>query len=709
MNINRIFDYLTLFSKKKYVCLANNMMKSSKVTDFINDFISDPSPLSVDLDRVKLLIELAKSSYDLDEHVLAIDDTVYDVLLSKYKKFRNEPFASSTMNGLSTNEYKYPSLAGTLDKAHYIYESEVTDDRLSVEEWISKHSRYFKNGLTIMISYKIDGTSIASDIVSDGERPYILSSLSRGKLDYGEGGDVSQITNGLTFIDVEDSRFHELGIQYEFAMSTSSKEKFEKLMNRTFANHRSATTALMRRMLFADKDQLKKYRKLFSLVPVGFELPNSEHWLTDFMYIIEHMGYGDVDLEYRYDIFYTMHDFMLFFEDYSNFVSNLRDELDYAIDGLVITICDKEIQEEIGRSGNINKYQLAYKFPEKRKKTKVMGLQVTTGNFGYKELMVDVIPVTLNGTKQGKGQVHSLNKFSNFDLSIGDECYLKLSGDVIPYLEIDDTCKKGNGYKLELPTTCDCCEEKLVIQKDKLRCVNQACDYNQIGKLVTFVKEMNSKGIGPETIKQAYYTLGIRTIPELLDLTYSDFMLLDGFQDESSANAAKTLEDLKNKPRKLAVVISGLGIDDLRTSTAEKILDVISYSELLYLIDNGDVFELEQRLRTCKGVDKKAEGYARELISIGSKYIEKVVSYMNIKTEKTVDYDKAVLISGFRGDDFFEMVANSAGYNVRTSGTKYDILVIADNSGRSSSKAKLAEQLGRPILTKDEFFKQNGY
>lgn len=709
MNIDKIFGYIDVFSKRGYIGLGNNMMKSKRVIKFIQDFLSDPSPSTIDLDRIKLIIMMSKSVYDLDEHILAIPDELYDTMLSKYKKFRDEPFAISTMVGLSTTEYKYPSLAGTLDKAHHIYNTDVTDDRISVEEWVTKHARHFKNGASILVSFKIDGASIASDIMTD-RQPYIAGSMSRGKLDYGEGGDVSIITNGLVFTKVENARYFNMGIQYEFAISDEGKRKFEKLMNRTFANHRSAAVGLMRRMLFADKHHLKEYRKMFSLVPVGFEIPGSDDWLSDFTYVVENMGYGDVSLQYQYNTFDSPTEFLIWFDEYANQAISERESLDYAIDGLVITFCDADVQKEIGRSGNINKYQLAYKFPEKRKRTRVLGMQITTGNFGYKELMVDVNTVVLNGTNQSKGQVHSIKKFDNLNLHIGDECFLKLSGDVIPFLEVDETCARGNGPRLKLPTHCDSCGAELIIQKDKFRCINSNCDLNRIGKLVTFVNELNAKGIGFETIKQLYNDLHVSTIPELLELEFKDFIMLDGFADESAANAAQTIEDIKSKPRTHAVVLSSLGIDELRTSTAEKILDQIPFSELMLLIDLEDADELERRLKQCKGVDKKAEGYARELISLGSDYINTVFSYMTIKAPKDkVSYDKTILVSGFRNDEYFEIAANLAGYDVKYSGSKSDLVVIANDSYRSKPKAMNAIAHGIPVMTRDEFLTMHDF
>ena len=141
------------------------------------------------------------------------------------------------------------------------------------------------------------------------------------------------------------------------------------------------------------------------------------------------------------------------FKSLANEQIDKRDSLNHSIDGLVLTIVNKDIQKLLGRTNSINKYQIAYKFPEQGSKTIVRDMLITTGNFGYKEILLIVDPVILNGTTQSKAQVHSLNKFNKMKLRIGDEIILKLSGDVIPYGYKDSTCEPGDGKKLKLPSS----------------------------------------------------------------------------------------------------------------------------------------------------------------------------------------------------------------------------------------------------------------
>ena len=189
---------------------------------------------------------------------------------------------------------------------------------------------------------------------------------------------------------------------------------------------------------------------------------------------------------------------------------------------------------------------------------------------------------------------------------IGDEIILKLSGDVIPYGYKDASCREGNGKKIKLPKYCECGAE-LKEENNKLRCVNSLCPHRISGALTTFFTELNAKGIGESICRQLYDELNITTPVELLKLTKEDFKSLTGFKDAAAKAAMNTIQDILTKPRTVPSILSALGIDCLRSSTATKILDVISIDELITLIDSGNKEKLIKIIRTAEGIDKNAD------------------------------------------------------------------------------------------------------
>lgn len=705
---SKLLDSLEYYSANRHYCLLAVCLRDSdvmsQVISFTNDSIDDIHPTPEEINAIGKIISYTKTIYDIGRYRLAMTDLEWDRMITEFKKYAPEPYASSSI-GLADKAYKYDKLAGTLDKTHYVYTSERSDNRPSVEEWVDKLEPYFRNGLTMMINYKQDGLCLIGDLEQRNDRYNIVGSMSRGNLDYGEGGDISIVTDGIVF---KNTKFNNigLGVQYEFTMTNDQRKMFEQFLNKVepFANNRNASAGLLRRMLFSTKDDIKKLRKFYSLVPVGFDVNRyvNDSYVDTYEEVLRNFTHGGIDMRYWTKEFYDKNEFLKWFREKAYYVNELRDSLQYAIDGLVITVCNLDVQEELGRNGHINKYQIAYKFPESRVKTKIIDYVVTTGNFGYKELTVITEPVYLNGTKQNKGGTHSINKFKKFDLHIGDECYLKLAGDVIPHLEVDDNCVRGNGKKIKLPKICDACSSVLEVAKDRLRCVNPSCELNIIGKLITFVKVMNGKGIAEETIAKLYHDLGISTIQEFLSLQYEDFLQLDGFKESSSQACVNCLDRIKHGKKKPAVILSSLGIDNLRTSTAEKIFDRIPYGDLICLIRDGDFEKLSNELASCNGIDSNANSFAEDLIALGADYIDDIFGMLCIDWNPNDCYDGVIVITGFR-DEYFENIANMNHYKVKTSGKKYDLLVIKDTSYMTKPKAVYAHANNIPIITREEF------
>lgn len=700
-------------SEGKYIYILV-ALKDKAVTKYIQKFLDMKKRDITEqmLDNIESIIVHSKTIYENDRYVDPFDDEFYDNMLSKFKKFRNEPFGNNVV-GVANANYKYDELSGTLDKTHYIYSKDKVDDRDSLEDYISSIPVSDNDEISVLVNHKKDGTSVTIDYkYKDGY--YVAdSAISRGKKDYGEGTDVTSVipTCKFTSKHIKDLLGYcpeYIGVQNEFMISNENKIILEDYLKRRFSNNRSAAAGLLRRIIFSSKDEQKILKKCMSLVPVGFSIldkykkksVDSIPWNALYEAICKTFLYGDINMEYEI-IHGTKKELLEKFKSISDKMIKKRRKLNNAIDGLVITILDKDIQKKLGRKNNINKWQVAYKFPEEGKKTVIRDFIITTGNFGYKEILLLVDPVILNGTNQGKAQIHSLNKFKKMDLHIGDEIILKLSGDVIPFAYKDSSCRKGTGKKIKLPKQCEC-GAPLEEEKNKLRCTNKRCPYRIIGSLTTFFTELNAKGIGEKTCSQLYNELGISKPSEILKLTKEDFKSLKGFKDASAALCMDTINDIITKPRTIPAVLSALGIDSFRSSTANKLLETIDIEELIKAIEIGDKDSLISIIRKSEGIDTNAAIIAEGLVDKLDE-LKELLKLIKIKKTDNTKYDKTIVVSGLRNDDELTELANANGYAVKDSGKKFDLLVIKDSSMMDKSKARYAVSKNIPILTRTEF------
>lgn len=713
-----IIDKMNFYEDKGWRIYILINLRSPEILKTIDKFIDmKKSDITDDiLDIIENIIIHAKTIYEIESYNDPYDDNLYDKMLSKFKKFRPEPFANNTV-GLANATYKYDKLSGTLNKTHFIYNNEkpIRDTRDSLEDFFKDLPVDDWEEISVLVNQKKDGNSVTANYILNDEKYIAESGISRGKKDYGEGTDVSILFKKLSFepMDIIKDAFgfipKAIGVQYELLVSNRQKEAFESFSGKKFINNRAAAAGLLRRILFANKKDLNTLRKFISLVPVGFDIldedikrPIKSTWDELYEAICIQFIYGDVDMEYM--IYHgTKEELLKQINEFSNKQLKKRKKLNHAIDGLVITILDPELQAVLGRKNNINKWQVAYKFPEEGYKTIVRGSTITTGNFGYKELLLLVDPVILNGTKQYKAQVHSLDRFKKLNLRIGDEIILKLSGDVIPYGYKDETCKPGNGKKIKFPKYCEC-GAKLVEEKNKMRCPNKKCPYRIVGSLVTFFNELNAKGIGDKTCAQLYNELGVSKPSEVLKLDKNDFRSLNGFKDASANLAMETITDIIKRPRTIASILSALGIDSFRTSTANKLLETIDINELIYLLEKGDKENLIRIVRQADGIDTNAQIIVEGLIA-NLDELKELLRLMTIKKNKSTNTDKILVVSGFRPKDDFIDKANQKGYEIKDSGKKMDLLVIKDDSYLDKTKGRYAQANNIPIMTLSQFNK----
>ena len=117
-----IIDKMNFYEDKGWRIYILINLRSPEILKAIDKFIDmKKSDITDDiLDIIENIIIHAKTIYEIESYNDPYDDNLYDKMLSKFKKFRPEPFANNTV-GLANATYKYDKLSGTLNKTHFIY------------------------------------------------------------------------------------------------------------------------------------------------------------------------------------------------------------------------------------------------------------------------------------------------------------------------------------------------------------------------------------------------------------------------------------------------------------------------------------------------------------------------------------------------------------------------------------------------------------
>ncbi len=130
-----------------------------------------------------------------------------------------------------------------------------------------------------------------------------------------------------------------------------------------------------------------------------------------------------------------------------NEIENVRSQLDYDIDGLVIKLDDLNLQSRLGNTSNSPRWAIAYKFSSVKAITKIKDIIVQVGRTGALTPVAKVEPVTVGGVVVSNATLHNEEEITRKDIRIGDTVLIQRAGDVIPQVVSVDIKKRKNNSK----------------------------------------------------------------------------------------------------------------------------------------------------------------------------------------------------------------------------------------------------------------------
>ncbi len=242
---------------------------------------------------------------------------------------------------------------------------------------------------------------------------------------------------------------------------------------------------------------------------------------------------------------------------------DLRDRLDYEIDGVVIKINDLELASDLGIVGKDPRGAIALKFPAREEITKMNAIGVNVGRTGVLTPYAILEPVEIGGVIVKQATLHNFDYVSEKDIRVGDRVLVKRAGDVIPYV-IGPILQSRTG-KEEVylpPENCPVCgqpAEKLPGEVSVF-CVNAACPAQLVRNIEYFVSRgaMDIVGMGIKIVEQLVADQLLKDVADLYGLKLEDLLPLEGFAQKKAENLILAIENSKHQS--LARLITALGI-----------------------------------------------------------------------------------------------------------------------------------------------------
>ncbi|MFA5962311.1 MAG: NAD-dependent DNA ligase LigA [Parcubacteria group bacterium] len=448
-------------------------------------------------------------------------------------------------------------------------------------------------------------------------------------------------------------------------------------------------------------------------------------------------------------------------ENYYEEWTRKKDKEDYGIDGVVIKINSRSLQEKLGYTGKSPRWGIAYKFPAEKVTTVVEDILVQVGRTGALTPVAHLRPVLVAGSMVSRATLHNEDEIRRLDVRIGDTVVVQKAGDVIP--EITETLvglRTGKEKIFSMPKTCPICggptgkfpisnfqfpnksqisKSKKTNQKEErmgvaMYCLNPKCFAVEIEKIIHFVskKGFNIDGLGEKIVEQLVNEGVIANAAEIFELKKGDLEPLERFAEKSADNLIVAIE--KSKKITLQKFLYALGIRHAGEETAVLIAEAIKTE---FLISNfeflnnsqlsnfkfqnlADIINyfpliLKEDWVKIKGIgEKSAESLVQWFADAENmKMLEKmrdcgveiIVETRHASSEQKLQ-GKTFVLTGeagnFTRDELKDMIRKAGGSVSSSVSKKTDFVLAGSSPGSKYAKAK---ELGVKIIDEKEFSK----
>ena len=397
---------------------------------------------------------------------------------------------------------------------------------------------------------------------------------------------------------------------------------------------------------------------------------------------------------------------------YCNEFEEMRDDLPYEIDGMVIKVNDVVLQDKLGMTSHHPRWAIACKFKARQATTKLIGIEFQVGRTGAVTPVAKLEPVGIGGVTVSSISIHNEEYIREKDLRIGDQVLIERAGDVIPQIVKSlPEVRNGKEKKIIFPDQCPVCKSKLFKEEGEAvwRCVNIECRAQVVERIIHFTSKdaMDIRGFGDANVRK-FYELGLlHDVPGIYELDYKKISELEGFGERSITNLQTAISNSKNQP--LHRLLYALGIRFVGETTAKTLARSVNH-----LLDFQN-YSLED-LQNLEDIGPKVGGsiyhFFRNKDNIKMlQQLEKLgLKLKNEKKEHATGGNLAgqsFLFTGtlptLKRSDAEAMVEENGGSILGGVSSKLNYLVVGEDAGSKLEKAKKINSV--KIISEAEFLK----
>ena len=649
-------------------------------------------------EELRPLLQYYTKKYFDDEQV--VSDYEYDMLMRELKQIEKDypelitkdsptqKVGASIKKGFEKVTHEVP--LQSLQDVFSFGEVEEFDERMR------KAAEEYNRPLDYVVETKIDGLSSALEY-RDGK---FFKGATRGDGIVGE--DVTQNLATIKTIPKELKEPISITVRGEVFIG---KEDFDKMNEDRlleeqdqFANARNAAAGSLRQL-----DSKITASRPLNIYIFNVQKCEDMHFTTHYesLLYLEKLGFNVNPVKILCN---NMEEVRQAIEK----IGNMRDQLDFGIDGAVVKVNDLQLREKVGTTYKTPRWAVAYKYPPEKKETLLKDITCQVGRTGAITPMAILEPVYVAGSKISKTTLHNEDYIKQLDLRIGDRVIIQKAGDVIPeVVGVNKSKRDGTEKIFEMPIVCPVCGAEAVREEGEavLRCIGIECPAKLYRSIIHFASKdaMDIDGLGEAIIQELIDRKLLNNIADIYALTFEDVASLKKNGKKFAQNMMNAIEESKH--RDLYRLINSLGIRHVGVKLAKtltryfKTMDKLmeaSFEELRMIDDVGEItaqaiYEFFRQDQTIDLIDKlKTAG----------------VNMETIKEENTDNRfeGKTFVLTGslehYSREQASEMIEKFGGKTSSSVSKKTDYVLAGEDAG---SKLRKAQELGITIISEEEF------
>ncbi|MER5935365.1 NAD-dependent DNA ligase LigA [Streptomyces sp. NPDC002054] len=400
-------------------------------------------------------------------------------------------------------------------------------------------------------------------------------------------------------------------------------------------------------------------------------------------------------------------------------IAALRPGLPFGIDGVVIKANDAAEQAAAGFGSRYPHWAIAFKLPAVERQTVLKDVVWDVGRTGVLAPTAILEPVDIDGSTVTRATLHNPADIRRRDLHLGDTVTVYKAGDIIPRVQAAVIARRPAGAcEVPLPTVCPNCGGEINKDQERWRCAKgSACALPALIEYAAGRDMLDIDGLGKTYVRALIEAGAVSDVADLFTLTEDELTAASG----SAKRGAKLAEQIAAaKSRPLSRVFCALGVLGTGRSMSRRIASHFGTMDAIRQADAAAMQEVE-------GIGGEKAPVIVELVAALAPVIDKLAAAgVNMKEPQQPSIPQVaageatpgplanatVVVTGKMSgpleglgrsemNALIEKAGGRAGSSVNSK-TTY-LVCAASPSGKPSSKAAKAAELGVTVLTPEAF------